>query len=60
MVGFDDRFEPPVPVGEILQQKIASIANEEMSVEDKVERAVYVFRELQIPMDEWDVWVDAF
>jgi hypothetical protein len=31
-----------------------------MSVEDKVERAVYVFRELQIPMDEWDVWVDAF
>jgi hypothetical protein len=60
MVGFDDRFEPPVPVGEILQQKIANISNEEISVEDKVERAVYVFRELQIPTDEWDAWVDAF
>ena len=60
MVGFDDRFEPPVPVGEILQQKIANIAKEDIAVEDKVERAVYVFRELQIPMEEWDVWVDAF
>lgn len=60
MVGFDDRFEPPVPVGEILQQKIANIANEDVPVEVKVEHAVAVFRELHIPTDEWDAWVDAF
>jgi hypothetical protein len=47
-------------VGEILQQKIANIAKEDIAIEDKVERAVYVFRELHIPMEEWDVWVDAF
>jgi hypothetical protein len=60
MVGFDDRFAPPVPVGEILQQKIGMIANKEITVEEKVGEAWAVFEELKIPMAERDAWVEAF
>jgi hypothetical protein len=60
MVGFDDRFAPPVPVGEILQQKIARIAEMDISVEAKVGEAWTVFEELKIPMAERDAWVEAF
>jgi len=60
MVGFDDRFAPPVPVGEILQQKIARIAEMDISVEAKVGEAWTVFEELKIPMVERDAWIDAF
>ena len=60
MVGFDDRFSPPVPVGELLQQQISAIAAKEVSVEEKVCLAWTVFEELKIPMDERDPWIEAF
>jgi hypothetical protein len=60
MVGFDDRFAPPVPAGEILQQRIARIAEMDISVEEKVGEAWTVFDELKIPMAERDAWVEAF
>jgi hypothetical protein len=60
MVGFDDRFAPPVPVGEILQQKIAAISGKDITVEEKVGEAWAVFEELKIPMVERDAWVEAF
>lgn len=60
MVGFDDRFAPPVPIGEILQQKIAAIAAKEISVEYKVGEAWAVFEELAIPMPDRDAWLEAF
>lgn len=60
MVGFDDRFNPPVPVKEILQQKMAKIASKEISVEEKVFEAFAVFKELGIPKEEYDAWIEAF
>ena len=60
LVGFDDRFSPPVPVGELLQQRIAAIAAQEVSVEQKVCLAWAVFEELKIPMEERDPWIEAF
>jgi hypothetical protein len=60
LVGFDMSVRADVPVGDILQQKIAAIAAMDVSVEDKVGRAWAVFDELDIPMDKRIEWVDAF
>ncbi len=60
MVGFDDRFAAAVSVGEQLQMRMAAIANEDLATELKVERAVGVFRELAVPEDQWDAWIEAF
>jgi hypothetical protein len=60
LVGFDDRFSPPVPVGELLQQRISAIASQEVSVEQKVCLAWAVFEELKIPLEERDAWIEAF
>lgn len=60
MVGFDDAFAPSVSVGEQLQMRMAAIANEDIATELKVERAVTVFRELAVPEDQWDAWIEAF
>lgn len=60
MVGFDDRFNPEVPVKEILQQKMALIAGKDIPVEAKVFEAFAVFKELKIPEEEYDAWIDAF
>lgn len=60
LVGFDDAFVAPVPVGEILQQKIAVIAAKDVSVEHKVGEAWRVFEELKIPMAERMPWLEAF
>jgi hypothetical protein len=59
-VGFDDAFAPPVPVGELLQQKMSAIAAKDVSVEDKVGEAWAVFEELRVPMAERDAWIEAF
>lgn len=60
LVGFDDAFVAPVPVGELLQQKIALIAAKDVSVEHKVGEAWRVFEELKIPMAERMPWLEAF
>jgi hypothetical protein len=60
MVGFDDRFEPPVPVKELLQQKMSAIASKDMSVEEKALEAWIVMDDLKIPDGERSAWIDAF
>lgn len=60
MVGFDERFNPEVPVKEILQQKMALIAGKDIPVEAKVFEAYAVFQELKIPEEEQSAWIDAF
>lgn len=60
LVGFDDEVKPPVPVGEILQQKMAVIAEKDIPVEHKVGEAWAVFEELKIPMEQREAWIDAF
>jgi hypothetical protein len=60
LVGFTDEVKAEVPVGEILQQRIAAIATKEIGVEYKVCEAWIVFEELNVPMEERDAWIEAF
>ena len=60
LCGFREEFKPPVSVGELLQQRMAVIAEKEIPVEDKVGEAWAVFEELSVPMDQREAWVEAF
>jgi hypothetical protein len=59
LVGFDEAFKPPVPVGEILQQKMADIAQMKLSPKLKLQKAIAVMDELAIPIAERDPWLEA-
>ena len=59
LVGFTEEVKADVPVGEILQQKIAVIAEKEIPTTHKVGEAWVVFEELHIPMVERDAWIEA-
>lgn len=58
-VGFDEAFVPPVPVGEILQQKMADIAEMKLSHKLKLQKAIAVMDELKIPIADRDPWLEA-
>lgn len=60
MVGFDEAFKPQVSTGELLQQRMAALAAENIDVDLKVERAQVVFEELGIPVHERGAWIEAF
>jgi hypothetical protein len=60
LVGFDEAFKPEIPVGLLLQQKMAAIAEKEIAVEYKVGEAWAVFEELKIPRDQRLDWLEAF
>lgn len=59
MVGFDDSFKPPVPIGELLQNAMAKIAQSERDANDKITEANKVFNELNVPEPERVVWLEA-
>lgn len=59
LVGFTEEVKPEVPVGQILQQKIAAISSKDIGVEWKVCEAWVVFEELHVPMVERDAWIEA-
>lgn len=59
LVGFTEEVKAEVPVGEILQQKIAAIAGKDIGVEVKVCEAWAVFEELKVPTEERDAWIEA-
>ena len=60
LVGFDDAFAPPVPFGEILQNKMAAIAALEIETEEKVKQATAFFNEFAVPEAERLAWIEAF
>lgn len=60
MVGFDDRFAPPVPIKEQLQQKMAALANQDITDEQKIVLAKNILVELKIPESEHNDWLSAF
>ncbi len=60
LVGFDDAFAPPVPFGEILQNKMAAIAALEVETEEKVKQATAFFNEFAVPEPERAAWLEAF
>lgn len=59
MVGFDDNFKPPVPIGELLQNAMAKIAQSDVDANDKVAEAMKVFNELNVAEAERVVWLEA-
>ena len=60
MVGFDDAFAQPVPVGDILQQKMAAIAAMDVEYEKQISLAEEVLAELKIPHEQHKDWLAAF
>jgi len=59
LCGYDVEFKAPVPVGQLLQQRMAAIAESKKSIHDKVGDAWAVFEELAIPVEERSAWVEA-
>jgi hypothetical protein len=59
LVGFDETFRPPVPVGELLQQKMAAIAELKLSTRHKLQRAMEVLEELKVPVEDRAPWLEA-
>ena len=60
LVGFDDAFAPPVPFGEILQNKMAAIAALEVDTQEKLRQATEFFNEFAVPETERSAWLEAF
>lgn len=60
LVGFHDDAAPPVPVGELLQQKMGAISMLDVSTDEKIRQATDVLNELHVPDDERAVWLEAF
>jgi hypothetical protein len=60
MIGFDDAFVPTIPVGEILQQKMAAIYAMDVDYEEQIRLAEAVLEELQIPREQYGSWLSAF
>lgn len=59
MVGFDDRFNPPVPLGELIQQRMSAIAAQDNPAEEKALDAWMALEALGVPEDDRLVWIDA-
>ena len=60
LVGFDDAFAPPVPFGEILQNKMAAIYALEIDTAEKIKQATEFFNEFAVPEAERTAWLEAF
>ena len=60
LVGFDEAFQPQVSLGELMQQKMAAIANLDVSEEEKRRQATMWFDEVGVPAAERAAWLDAF
>jgi hypothetical protein len=59
LVGFDSAFASPVSKGEILQNKFAALASQDIPATEKMSRAREMFVELDVPATEQGGWLDA-
>jgi hypothetical protein len=60
LVGFDDAFKPPVPLGELIQNEMAKIAMSEADTDEKIRLATAFFIEYKVPEEDRVAWLDAF
>ena len=60
LVGFDEAFAPPVPLGELLQSKMAAIAAMDVDTEEKIRQATAFFNENSVPEADRAAWLEAF
>lgn len=60
MVGFDEAFQPPVSLGELIQQKMSAISGMDVGEEEKRQIANAWFDEVAVPLAERTAWLEAF
>jgi hypothetical protein len=60
LVGFDEAFAPPVPLGDVIQSKMAAIAGMDISTEEKVRLATAFFNEHNVQEADRTAWLEAF
>ena len=60
LVGFDDAFKPPVPLGELLQARMSAISEMDVPDQDKIKLATEFFNEHNVPDDQRAAWIEAF
>jgi hypothetical protein len=58
-VGFDETFKSPVSTGEVLQTRIAAIAEMKLSPKHKIAKALAVMEELGVPEVDRAPWLEA-
>jgi hypothetical protein len=59
-VGFDATVNPVLSVKETLQNKMAEISMLDSDTAEKIEAATKVMDDLKLPMEEREVWLEAF
>jgi hypothetical protein len=59
LCGFDDAFAPQLSPAEQLQNRMAVIAGMEGGIILQVAEALSAFKELKVPEDQWEAWIDA-
>jgi len=59
LCGFDDAFAPQLSPAEMLQNRMAVIAGMEGGIILQVAEAMNAFKELSVPEDQWEAWIDA-
>jgi len=59
-VGFDATVNPVLSVKETLQNKMAEISMLDSHTAEKIEAATKVMDDLKLPMEEREVWLEAF
>lgn len=60
MVGFDEAFQPPVALGDLMQNKMSAIAGMDIPEEEKRRQANAWFVEHAVPEEERTAWLEAF
>jgi len=59
LCGFDDAFAPQLSPAEQLQNRMAVIAGMEGGIILQVAEAMAAFKELKVPEEQWEAWIDA-
>ena len=60
LVGFDAQFKSPQSLKESLQNALAYISMQDDPLTEKIEKATAVMDEMEVPLEERQVWLDAF
>lgn len=60
MVGFTDEAKAVIPLGELLQNKMAMISQLDADTSEKIRQANEFFNEHEIPQTERQAWIEAF
>ena len=59
LVGFDEAFKPQISIQEMFQNQMANISNMPIPIEEKQVLARKCMDDLNIPVEEREVWLDA-